>query len=402
MKSITIVSPIYHPETNAGAKRSTAIAEFLAKKGWKVTVLTVLPHHPQNKIYDGYDVRTPFAETINGVDIYRLRPWIVAKNNFIFRLLSEALFSLQAFFYLLRHSADVILATCPYILAGPLSLVAAKVKKSVFIWDIRDLIWLYPKAAGKRTFGLDRVFDWLMRLTAQYADILTTATEGLLNYFKKKPVYSSVLANGVNQTVLIRLKQNSSQNNCNHPPKVLYAGLFGYNHGLTTLIEAARLIPSAELVMSGDGPEREKLEAMVQNYQLGNVTFTGYLSFDQLTEQYQHADILVSHVRHDPLFKWTQPAKLWEYMATGKPVIHAGEGEVIDIIHKFNIALTVPPENPQALADAINYLIQHPQEAQAMGLRGRQFVEENRNREKLLESLETMLSHVLTELCISG
>jgi glycosyltransferase involved in cell wall biosynthesis len=396
MKSITIVSPIYSPETNAGAKRSTAMAEYLAAKGWNVAVVTVLPNHPQNKIYDGYDVNTPHKSLVNGVKVYRLRPWLVPKDNFILRLISETLFSLQAFIYLLRNQSDIIVATCPYIFVGPFSLLASKLKRSVFVWDVRDLIWLYPKAAGKRTFGLDKVFDLLMRFTAKKASVLTTATEGLLAYFKRKPDKAIVLANGVNQKVLESLKPQSDSPFSKHDIKVLYGGLFGYNHGLTTLIEMAKLLPDIPLTLSGDGPERSRLEQMVKDYGLNNVSFTGYLTFEQLKNEYQRADILVSHVRHDPLFEWTQPAKLWEYMATGKPVIHAGEGEVIDIIENYKIAVAVPPENPRALADALLYLADHPEEARAMGQRGRRFVEEHRSREKLLGELERLLEQALT------
>jgi glycosyltransferase involved in cell wall biosynthesis len=393
VKSITIVSPIYYPETNAGAKRSTAIAEFLATKGWKVTVVTLLPHHPQNKIYDGYDLHTPHTSNINGVTIHRFRPWIVPKDNFILRLFSELLFSWQAFLYLLTYKSDVVLGTCPYIFVGPFSLLASKLKGSSFVWDVRDLIWLYPKAAGKRTLGIDRMIDVLMQFTSSQSSLLITATEGLLRYFKKKPQASYVIANGVNQKTIIQLaKLNPVQFN---QPNVLYAGLFGYNHGLPTIVNAARLLSHIPFTFSGDGPERQKLEQMVTRYQLNNVRFTGYLSFEELLEEYAKAAILVSHVRRDPLFEWTQPAKVWEYMATGKPVIHAGEGEVIDLIQKHNIAMSVPPEDPQKLADAITYLINHPEEARALGQRGREFVENQRNREKLLADLETMLNTLL-------
>ncbi len=396
MKSITLVSPIYFPETNAGAKRSTAIAEFLATKGWKVTVVTVLPHHPQNKIYEGYDVETPFVETINGVKVYRLRPWLVPKENFVLRLLSETLFSWQAFLYLLKHSSDVILATCPYIFVGPFSLLASKIKGSSFVWDVRDLIWQYVKASGKKSFGLDNLIDQLMRFTARSAHGLTTATQGILKHFSKRPQCVMLLPNGVTSELLQGFESISlTPFFQSERVQVVYAGLLGYPQGLSTLVDAAKILDDVDFTFVGDGPERGLLEERAKKTSLSNVHFTGYLSQAQLFEYYKKADILVAHLRQNTAFEVAQPSKIWEYMSTGRPVIHAAEDEAAQIINDQKIGLAVSPEHPQALADAITYLVNHPQEAREMGLRGRQFVETHRNREKLLQDFEKLLQEML-------
>lgn len=395
MKNITLVSPIYYPETNAGAKRSTAMAEHLAQHGWHVTVLTLLPHHPQNRIYDSYDVATPKSELVNGVRIHRFRPWIVPKSNLILRLLSETIFAWHAFLFLLRHPSDVILATCPYIATGPFSLLASKMRRSRFVWDVRDLTWSYPRAAGKRTFNLDKLLAILMKLTARHSDVLSTATDGLLKYFIHRPQRAVVLPNGVDQSTLDKYKDWIFTFDQERRYRVLYAGLFGYNHGLDTIIEAAKHLPNILFVMSGDGPERNLLEKIVQESGLSNVIFTGYLNTTELQEQYRQADILVSHVRRNPLFYSTQPAKLWEYMATGKPVIHAGEGEVVEIVEAHQAAVCILPEEPLALADAIRFLLEDPERAAAIGRRGKAFVWSNRNRPRLLGDFRKLLDELV-------
>jgi glycosyltransferase involved in cell wall biosynthesis len=396
MKSITIVSPIYFPETNAGAKRSTAIAEYLAAKGWKVTVATVLPNHPQNQIYEGFDVKTPLVERVNGVEIYRVRPWLVPKDNFILRLISEMFFSWHGFVYLLRHRSDIVLATCPYIFTGPLSLLASKIKGSMFVWDVRDLIWQYVKAANKKSLGLDNVIDRLMHFTARSSNGLVGATEGILKHFKEKPALSMLLPNGVTHDLLNRFQIIADKPIFrNTRVHVIYAGLLGFPQGLSVVIDTARLLPNFDFTFLGDGPERSLLELRSKEYNLKNVNFTGYLSQQELLEYYQKADILIAHLRKNSAFELAQPSKIWEYMSTGRPVIHAAEDEAAEIIKQNSIGLAVPPENPQALAEAITYLFQHPQEAQSMGQRGRAFVEHYRNREKLLEDLEKLLEGLL-------
>ena len=396
MKTITLVTPHYAPESGAAAKRLTAIAEFLVSKGWQVTVLTLLPNYPENKIYAGFDVPVPDRREEKGVKVIRLRPWFVPRANLPLRLMAETLFSIQTFYHLLTLESGVILASSPFMFLGPSSLLASWLKRTPFCWDVRDLTWLYVGAAGKKTYGLDRILASLMRWTAKKADALTAASEGFLNYFVARPQKTMTLFNGVTQQQLELLaKVQASPPKQSSPKTILFAGLIGYNQYLSVLVETAKLLPEMNFTICGDGPDLPNLKQLAQTYQLTNVRFTGYLTMDALLKEYQQADILAAHVRSSPVIEWLHPAKLWEYMATGKPVVHAGEGDIINLIKQHNIAVPVPPENPQALADAISYLASHPEEALQMGKRGRQFVEIERNREKMLANLEQLLSSLL-------
>jgi colanic acid biosynthesis glycosyl transferase WcaI len=395
MKTITLVTPHYAPESGAAAKRLTAIAEFLVSKGWQVTVLTLLPNYPENKIYAGFDVPVPDRREEKGVTIIRLRPWFVPRDNLPLRLMAETLFSMQTFYRLLTLKSEVILASSPFMFLGPSSLLASRLKRTPFCWDVRDLTWLYVGAAGKKTYGLDKILVSLMRWSAKKADALTAASEGFLNYFVARPQKTMTLFNGVTEQqleLLAKVRANPLEQGLKN---VVFAGLIGYNQYLSVLIETAKLLPEMNFTICGDGPDLLNLKQLVQTYQLTNVRFTGYLKMGALLKEYEQADILVAHVRSSPVIEWLHPAKLWEYMATGKPVVHAGEGDIINLIRQHAIAVPVPPENPQAFADAISYLASHPEEARAMGERGRHFVENERNREKMLANLEQLLTSLL-------
>lgn len=388
MKSIIIAAPNYHPETGAAAKRITAMAEYLAQHGWRVTVVTLLPHYPQNKIYAGYEGPAPRKSEENGVTVIRYRPWIVPKANLALRLLSETVFCLQAMLYILRHKTDVVLASSPHMFLGPLGLLGSRLRGTKFVWDVRDLTWLYPRATGKRTFGLDRLLDLWMRAVASRCDAFTAATEGLHHYFSKHPSLAVTLPNGISDHLFKRLAMLEPSQG---PPLVAYVGLFGYNHNLTTVIDAASRLPHINVVLVGDGPERDHLQKRAASYGLNNIAFVGYLSGEKLEDLYRRATLLISHVRQHPIYQWTQPAKLWEYMATGRPVIHAGEGEAVKIINEHDIGITVPPDNPQALARAINDLVKDPARAAALGERGRKFVEAHRRHSVLFKQLADLL-----------
>lgn len=394
MKTISILTPNYHPETGAAARRITAIAEFLARKGWQVSVITEAPHYPQNRIYEGYGIQSPDIRIEQGVEVVRMKPWIVPKDKLPLRLLKEIRFCLQVIIWASRRRADVVLASSPYMFLGQIGLLLARSKGARFVWDVRDLTWLYPRATGKPTYGLDRLLEAVMRWTATKADALTTATEGLLTYFTHRPNRAKVLPNGVSDDWLdrlMRLEETPRQ----EKPIVVYAGLLGYNHALGTLINTAKLLPDVEFRIAGDGPERSLLQQQVAAEGIKNVVFLGYLDQDKLSNLYHEAGVLISHVRSHPLYRWTQPAKLWEYMATGRPVIHAGEGEAIDVLARNGLAMTVPPEQPRALAQAIRELLSNPEKRRDMAERARAFVDQERRRSRLLRRLADLLEELV-------
>ncbi|HZJ09394.1 MAG TPA: glycosyltransferase family 4 protein [Trueperaceae bacterium] len=390
---IVLLTPNYRPESNAGAQRLTSLAEHLAAEGHQVVAVTSQPHHPQNRIYEGYEVRSPHVDHVAGVKVIRLRPWLVPKDSLPLRMFAEALFTLQALTHLLRAPADVIMASSPYMFLGPVGLFAARLRGLKFVWDVRDLTWLYPKAAGKRTFGIDVLLDCLMRFTAARSDALTTATEGLFSYFDSRPSVAACIPNGVNDDWLDRLTSLPAPP-LDEPPLVSYAGLFGYNHGVSTIVEAAEFVPEARFLLVGDGPERQALMDLVDSRGLTNVDFGGYLDQERLQEVYRRSSVLVSHVRANPIFLWTQPAKVWEYMASGRPVVHAGEGEVLPIIEDHHIGLVVPPEQPAALAAGIRRVLDDRRLAQELGANARAFVSENRRRSRLNDRFVKVLERV--------
>ena len=396
MKSIILLSSHYSPETGAAAKRTQATAQYLQTKGWRVTVVTLLPHHPANEIYEGFDTVGPFVQNEEGVQVVRYRPWLVPKTSLALRLAAELLFCWHALLFALRHSHDLVFGSSPYMFIGPTALLAGRLSRAKVVWEVRDLTWLYPRSAGKKTFGLDIVLEKLMRWTASSADALVTATGGLLNYFSQRPEAALVVYNGVTPEQIKRLEYSADKPLFRHSrPRVLYAGLFGYNHDLAVLLESAKLLPNIDFTLAGDGPQKDALLQKAQTLGLQNVSFVGHLSADELAQAYVEHDILVSHVRRDPLHLWTQPAKLWEYMATGRPIVHAGEGEIIDIIQRGGLGLTCAPGDPRVLANAMQNLVDNPQKAADMGTRARTFVEHKRNRATLIGRLEALLSSLL-------
>ena len=398
-KSIIIVTPHYAPETNAAARRARAIAGHLASSGWGVRVITLLPHYPQNRIYEGYTQAHGSYKREGGVEILRFRPLIVQRANLFLRLIPEAAFTLKVFKRLLATDADVVLASSPYMFLGPAGLLASRLSGKKFIWDVRDLTWEYPRAAGKKTYGLDVIVQKLMQWTARQADGLMAVTEGLLDYFHKKPIWHKVLPNGIDDEWFNKIASVSLR--YQHPgqqKRVLYAGLLGYNQRLHTLLHAARELPHVHFVLCGDGPERQELENKAKAWGLSNVEFLGYLSQDELAHEYARADILYAQLLSHPIHQWSEPTKIWEYMAARKPIIYGGTGSIAKLIEDKKLGMVIPPEQPEPLISAIKTLLSNYALAKDMGKNGFEYVKKSRRRSSLLLNLPQSIEKLINAI----
>ena len=106
-----------------------------------------------------------------------------------------------------------------------------------------------------------------------------------------------------------------------------------------------------------------------------------------MLEVYTQSDILFAKVLSTPTLDATSvSSKLFEYMATGRPLVYAGRGVAVEFLSKIGCALTVPPEDCDAIAGVIQHLLKDPLLMRTLGNRGQQFVRRNYHRDQLMEN----------------
>ncbi len=160
-----------------------------------------------------------------------------------------------------------------------------------------------------------------------------------------------------------------------HPVRMLFVGRLVYQKGVDILLAALEGLKSHpwELFLVGDGPERETLQSMVQEYDLTErVHFKCWLDGDALSEQLQQANLFVFPSRHEGM-----PNAVLEAMACGLPVIASRIAGNEELVRDGENGLLVPPENPDALRNALVELMENPALRQQMGTASRQRVEAN-------------------------
>lgn len=160
-----------------------------------------------------------------------------------------------------------------------------------------------------------------------------------------------------------------------------YAGKVGISYGLGTLLDAAILLKDRSdigLAVIGSGTDREELSARAVREGLDNLVFLPPVPKERVPDVLAELDACYLGLRDEPVFRFgVSPTKLFDYMAASKPVImgiRAGNDPVGDA----GCGITVPPEDPAALADAVRKLADMTTEKlERMGASGRSYLERN-------------------------
>ena len=150
---------------------------------------------------------------------------------------------------------------------------------------------------------------------------------------------------------------------------VISVGRLVYYKGFEFLIRAMRQV-RGRLLIVGDGPLRADLEKLTRDLDLDNkVTFAGEIQNDRIIPYYHAARIFaLASVARSEAFGIVQI----EAMAAGLPVVNTrlDSGVPFVSLHE-QTGLTVPPEDPEALAAAINRLLDNPALRESLGAAGR-------------------------------
>jgi glycosyltransferase involved in cell wall biosynthesis len=157
-----------------------------------------------------------------------------------------------------------------------------------------------------------------------------------------------------------------------------YAGGHGLANALDNLLDAAirlRDDKDVHFVLVGQGPDKDRLKDSVLRRDLANVTFLDPVSKECIPDILSKFDALFLGWQKKPIYRFgISPNKLMDYMVSGKPVIHA-VAAANDPVAEAGCGLSVAPEDPKALAEAILRLKQASEASLAeMGRRGREFV----------------------------
>jgi glycosyltransferase involved in cell wall biosynthesis len=157
-------------------------------------------------------------------------------------------------------------------------------------------------------------------------------------------------------------------------PIVGLVGRLAWEKGVDVFLQAAALalaeVPEARFCVVGEGPDREKLEGLIDALNLRkSVTMVGRR--DDMPAVYASLDVMVSASRQEGL-----PIAILEGMASGRPLVATAVGEVPKVVRDGRTGVVVPAGDAVALAAGIVELLRDPEKRARFGAAARQVVEE--------------------------
>jgi len=335
----------------------------------------------------GYDVtliaRHARDETIDGIRVAALP---VPRN----RLSRMFVLTWKAFREALRQRADVYHIHDPELL--PMGVVLKLLTRKPVLYDIHENVLAQIRSKAWIPRALRPVMRLVYQMTEgallRFADAIILAED---SYHPRYRGHGNCVIVHNYPIVSMRKKLPTA---VAHAFRVVYVGGVSELRGALTMAEAARVLKErdADVQWAVIGPiQSDDFQQVLQHTEIDVPGFKviGALPFDEAQHAIANADVGLAVLKPVPNYVESLPTKLLEYMMAGIPVIASDFPLWREIVEGNRCGLTVDPLDPRAIADAICYLIEHPDEAVEMGRRGRQAVEQKYNwRQEEMKLLE--------------
>jgi glycosyltransferase involved in cell wall biosynthesis len=159
---------------------------------------------------------------------------------------------------------------------------------------------------------------------------------------------------------------------------IAYVGGISRERGIFELLEALSRLQrtlDCRLALAGWFSPAELREKVQKLPGADRVDCLGMLSRKQLAELLARVRVGVVVLHPEPNFVNSRPTKLFEYMCAGIPIVASNFPVWREIIENAKCGLLVDPRKPNQIAEALEYLLTHPQEAEEMGRSGRAHAE---------------------------
>ncbi len=397
---ILIFSQYFTPEVLAPPARLHPIASILAERGHDVEVICEVPNYPEGVVQEGYRGKATLTREMDGFTVryvwVRTSPVKTTRS----RLLLYGTFASSATIAgVLSRRPDLIFVSSPPLFTAMAAMAAAKRHRVPWVMDVRDP---WPEAAvalGELTNPrLIRIAERIERRLYASAVAIVTVTEPFRADIAAKvedPGKIMIVPNGTSRMWLEAGEQEVDRGELGLGGERFlwtYAGNVGIAQGLDAAVDAAGLLGNEfELLVIGAGPALDDLRQRAEAARSGKVSFRGMMQPAEAARHLRASDALLVPLGSQPALAKFVPSKLFDYCAVGRPVIVAALGEAPRLAGEAGAALTVPPGDPQALADAVRRLRDEPQLAQQLASSGREFAG-GYLRERQVERLEELLS----------
>lgn len=376
-------------------------------------VIAQIVHTPLLNSSSGYWKRT--TDILQSLAKIGSSSYILAKNNFIFKLHSNSILIninnktdypnnkykykfgvIKSYLYAgfirkfckmknvsIIHAHSNFENGIPAIMAGLMTGLPV-------IYEVRGFWYLTGLSTDKNQFkSLNfKHAKKLELLCCKHADMIVTLSESMKNYIVSEGIEASkvhVIPNAVDQHRFKPLPINIGLRK-QWPIGGFVVGFIGSitpYEGLSDLVTAIKILREKKieisLVIAGSGPYESQLLKLIKGKDY--VYYAGHIPHQEVELWYAGFDCCAYPRRNDPVCQYVPPLKVLEAMAMAKPIIVSNLPPLIEMIQPNLTGLVCKPDNPNSLADQLEFLSINKAIANKLGVSARAWVEKHRTWE---------------------
>jgi colanic acid biosynthesis glycosyl transferase WcaI len=292
-------------------------------------------------------------EVIDGVLVTRVPLYPSHGQSGVGRIINYVSFAAASLFYglFLAKRPDVIYAYHPPLTIGFVASIIRFFRRVPVVYDVQDM-WpdtlsatgMFSNARALKV--VSKGCDWVYR-SVDHIAVLSPGFRRLLIERGVPEEKIDVIYNWCAEDTVTRsigLLPAGFPDTANF--RVLFAGNMGKAQALDSVIEAAKILQSRAVpvtfIFLGGGVEVTRLQNKAAEEGLQNVVFLPAVPMAEVGDYLSSADALLVHLKNDPLFSITIPSKTQAYMAAGKPILMAVDGDAAELVVRSQCGVTAP------------------------------------------------------------
>jgi glycosyltransferase involved in cell wall biosynthesis len=326
-------------------------------------------------------------ETLDGVNYCWVRVPVYRRAMSFGRVVNMLVFMLRLFRLPVARlpAPDAIVVSSPSLFPILPAERWARRWKARLVFEVRDIWPLTLQELGglSRFHPLVAVMRWFEARAYRVADSVVSVLPAAAPHLESRGMSSNkltVIPNGVGSDALgepiLAPPSQVEAVTARYPFTIGFVGTLGAANALDALIEAARLLSREDIgfVLVGQGSDGPRLQSLAAG--LEHVAFVGPVAKNEVPATLRTFDACYVGYRASPLYRFgISPNKVFDYMAASRPIILAASA-ANDPVREAGCGLTVPPDDPVALATSIQTLrAMSPAERDRLGRNARAFVE---------------------------
>lgn len=404
--NILYLCQVYETGSDVGSERHFYFCKYAVNKGHHATAITSNVDYKNARVKI-QGVSNTVRRHIEGVDVH----YVYSYANFRGSFFKRFYYYLTYFFASIVQSIkiekpDVIYAVSTPLTVGFLGYIISRLRGAPFVFEVTDVWPDAPVACGVvKNKMLIRLAHWLEMFCYRKSAHIVGLTHGICENIIAKGIERnkvSIITNGVDFS-LFKQPQNDSERvalreqlGFGNRFVAMYMGAHGAYNALDTIINAAIELkddPRFLFVFVGDGDEKPKLQKRVSENNLSNVMFLQPVPRLDSPGVLVAADVFLLPNRKGEFFTGNLPNKLFDFLASARPVVATGSGETPALIMEAGCGRIGMAEDSHAMVESLIELAEMPlEERLAMGARGRDYVMKHYDRNGLSEFFLNILA----------